>query len=30
METGRHAPRPNTLKSIKRALEAAEREFVDR
>jgi transcriptional regulator with XRE-family HTH domain len=24
IETGRHAPHPNTLKSIKRALEAAE------
>jgi DNA-binding XRE family transcriptional regulator len=24
IETGRHAPHPNTLKSIKRALESAE------
>jgi transcriptional regulator with XRE-family HTH domain len=29
IETGRHMPHPNTLKSIQRALEAAEREFVD-
>jgi transcriptional regulator with XRE-family HTH domain len=30
IEAGRHAPHPNTLKSIKRALEAAESGYVDR
>jgi transcriptional regulator with XRE-family HTH domain len=28
IEAGRHAPHPNTLKSIKRAFEAAERNFI--
>jgi transcriptional regulator with XRE-family HTH domain len=30
IEAGRHAPHPNTLKSIKRALKAAESGYVDR
>jgi transcriptional regulator with XRE-family HTH domain len=28
IEAGRHAPHPNTVKSIKRAFEAAERTFI--
>jgi transcriptional regulator with XRE-family HTH domain len=28
IESGRHAPHPNTLKSIKRAFETAERHFI--